>query len=177
VSGSVALAEQGTLTTMVGGPAAALEKVRPVLQAITARQIHLGPSGAGAAMKLAVNVMIAASNQAVAEALGLAAESGIAISDAYETPTSSAVSSPFLSYKRDAYLSDSAAPVSFTTGLMSKDLRLALDIADSAGLELPVTRAARRSLDEACTKGFGDADFSCVAGLLQAASPLTSGGA
>ena len=100
VSGSTVLAEQGTLTTMAGGPAQAFERVRPVLAALTARQLHLGPAGAGAAMKLAVNIMIAATNQAVAEALALAAGAGIAPASAYDTLAASAVASPFLGYKR-----------------------------------------------------------------------------
>jgi 3-hydroxyisobutyrate dehydrogenase/2-hydroxy-3-oxopropionate reductase len=167
VSGSTALAEQGTLTTMVGGPAAAFERVRPVLAALTARQLHLGPSGAGAAMKLAVNIMIAATNQAVAEALALASQAGISADSAYDTLTASAVASPFLGYKREAYLTAGAAPVSFTTALMAKDLELALGIATGAGLPLPVTTAARRFLDQACAEGFADADFACVAALVR----------
>jgi 3-hydroxyisobutyrate dehydrogenase-like beta-hydroxyacid dehydrogenase len=94
VSGSTVLAEQGTLTAMAGGPAGAFERVRPVLAAFTARQLHLGPAGAGAAMKLAVNIMIAATNQAVAEALALAAGAGISPASAYDTLTVSAVASP-----------------------------------------------------------------------------------
>jgi 3-hydroxyisobutyrate dehydrogenase/2-hydroxy-3-oxopropionate reductase len=167
VSGSTALAEQGTLTTMVGGPAAAFERVRPVLAALTARQLHLGPSGAGAAMKLAVNIMIAATNQAVAEALALAGQAGISPDSAYDTLTASAVASPFLGYKREAYLSAGGAPVSFTTALMAKDLELALGIATGAGMPLPVTTAARRFLDQACAEGFADADFACVAALVR----------
>ena len=167
VSGSTALAEQGTLTTIVGGPAAAFERVRPVLAALTARQLHLGPSGAGAAMKLAVNIMIAATNQAVAEALALAGQAGISADSAYDTLTASAVASPFLGYKREAYLAAGGAPVSFTTALMAKDLELALGIATGAGLPLPVTAAARRFLDQACADGFADADFACVAALVR----------
>ena len=167
VSGSTALAEQGALTTMVGGPAAAFERVRPVLAALTARQLHLGPSGAGAAMKLAVNIMIAATNQAVAEALALAGQAGISPDSAYDVLTASAVASPFLGYKREAYLAAGGAPVSFTTALMAKDLELALGIASGAGLPLPVTTAARRFLDQACAEGFADADFACVAALMR----------
>jgi 3-hydroxyisobutyrate dehydrogenase-like beta-hydroxyacid dehydrogenase len=167
VSGSTALAEQGTLTTMVGGPVAAFERVRPVLAALTARQLHLGPSGAGAGMKLAVNIMIAATNQAVAEALALAGEAGISPDNAYDTLTASAVASPFLGYKREAYLAAGGSPVSFTTALMAKDLELALGIATGAGLPLPVTTAARRFLDQACAEGFADADFACVASLVR----------
>ena len=166
VSGSTALAAQGTLITMVGGPADALDQVRPVLAALTARQVHIGPSGAGAAMKLAVNIMIAATNQAVAEALALAADAGITPASAYDTLAASAVSSPFLGYKRDAYLGGDA-PVAFTTALMAKDLELALSLAGHAGLALPVAAAARRSLADACAAGHADADFSCVARLIR----------
>jgi 3-hydroxyisobutyrate dehydrogenase len=169
VSGSTALAEQGTLTTMVGGPAAAFERVRPVLAALTTRQLHLGPAGAGAGMKLAVNIMIAATNQAVAEALALAASAGIAPASAYDTLAASAVSSPFLGYKRDAYLAENDAPVAFTAALMAKDLELALDLAAAAGLPLPAATAARRALADACAAGYADADFSCVARLLRPA--------
>ena len=167
VSGSVALAEQGKLTAMAGGDPAALAKALPVLRAVTAKQLHLGPPGAGAAMKLAVNIMIAATNQAVAEALALAAAAGIDPRDAYEALTESAVSSPFLRYKRDAYLAADDAPVSFTTALMTKDLRLALDIAAAEALPLTLTSTAKESLDQACAAGFGDADFACVARLIR----------
>src|SRR5205814_128906 len=95
VSGSVALAEQGALTTMVGGSPGAFDRVRPVLAALSRTQLYLGPTGAGAAMKLAVNIVIAATNQSIAEALTLAEASGIDRTAAYETLACSAVSSPF----------------------------------------------------------------------------------
>ena len=168
VSGSVALAEQGTLTTMVGGDTSAFDRVRPVLARLTKAQLYLGSQGAGAAMKLAVNILIAATNQAVAEALALAGRSGIDPATAYDTLTSSAVSSPFLGYKRQAFLDPGAAPVSFTAALMSKDLALALSVAD--GTPLPVTAAAKQFLDASCAAGLADADFACVAQVLRAAA-------
>lgn len=170
VSGSVALAEQGTLTTLVGGEAAVLATALPALQACTAKQLHLGPQGAGAAMKLAVNIMIGCVNQAVAEGLALTAQAGIDPRDAYAAFLASAVSSPFLRYKRDAYLSPGNEPVSFTTALMAKDLQLALDIAEVAGLPLTLTATAKALLDRASAAGFGDADFACVARLLRPGS-------
>ncbi len=172
VSGSVVLAEQGKLTTLVGGEPAALARALPVLETVTAKQLHLGPSGAGAAMKLAINIMIATVNQAVAEGLALAAEAAIDPRDAYEAFLVSAVSSPLLRYKRDAYLSPGDQPVSFTTALMAKDLRLALDIADEAELPLTLTATAKESLDRACAAGFSDADFACIARLLRRGRPL-----
>jgi 3-hydroxyisobutyrate dehydrogenase-like beta-hydroxyacid dehydrogenase len=171
VSGSVALAEQGTLTALVGGEPTVLARALPVLQAITGKQIHLGRQGAGAAMKLAVNIMIAAVNQAVAEGLALTTAADIDPRDAYGAFLVSAVSSPFLRYKRDAYLSPGDEAVSFTTALMAKDLQLALDIAEAAGLPLTLTAAAKQSLDRACAAGYGDADFACLARLLRPGGP------
>jgi 3-hydroxyisobutyrate dehydrogenase len=170
VSGSVALAERGTLTTMMGGEPTVLARALPVLQAITGKQIHLGPQGAGAAMKLAVNIMIATVNQAVAEGLALTAEAGIDPRDAYGAYLVSAVSSPFLRYKRDAYLSPGDEAVSFTSALMAKDLQLALDMAEAAELPLTLTATAKETLDRACAAGFGEADFACLARLLRPGS-------
>lgn len=165
VSGSVSLAEQGTLTIMAGGPRGAFERAQPVLAELSKVQLHLGPSGAGAAMKLAVNIVIAATNQAVAEALTLAGASGIEPVAAYDTLTASAVSSPFLSYKRESYLQPGSTAVSFTTALMRKDLELALAVA--ADTRLPVTSAAQEFLGLACAAGLSDADFTSVAEVLR----------
>jgi 3-hydroxyisobutyrate dehydrogenase-like beta-hydroxyacid dehydrogenase len=126
VSGSVTSAESGALLTMVGGTAEQFARVQPVLAAMTARQIHLGPAGSGAAMKIALNMMIAATNQAVAETLLLAEHLGIDRESAHQVLLSSAVSSAFVSYKRDAFLSPAASAVAFTIDLMRKDLALAL---------------------------------------------------
>lgn len=168
VSGSVALAEQGALTTMVGGPRDAFEHVQPVLAVLSKTQVHLGPAGAGAVMKLAVNIVIAATNQSVAEALTLAEVSGIDRAAAYDTLAASAVSSPFIGYKRQAYLGPDDGFVAFTAALMSKDLELALGVAGD--LRLPVTAAAKEYLDAACAAGMSDADFACVARALRQAA-------
>jgi 3-hydroxyisobutyrate dehydrogenase-like beta-hydroxyacid dehydrogenase len=171
VSGSVTLAEQGKLTTLVGGEPAVLARALPVLQAVTGKQLYLGPQGAGATMKLAVNIMIGCVNQAVAEGLALTAYTGIDPRDAYEAFLVSAVSSPLLRYKRAAHLSPGDEPVSFTTSLMAKDLQLALDIAEEAKLRLTLTATAKESLDRACAAGYSDADFACIARLLRPCHP------
>ena len=116
-------------------------------------------------MKVAVNIIIAATNQSVAEALALAEESGIDRARAYETLTASAVASPFISYKREAFLHPGEGPVSFTTALMKKDLELAMEVA--GGLTLPVTAAARDFLGAACAAGLADADFASVVQVLR----------
>lgn len=167
VSGSVSSAEQAALVTMVGGEQEAFDRARAVLAAMTKRQIHLGPSGAGAAMKLAVNTMIAVTNESIAEALVLAERSGIERAAAYDVLASGAVASPFVLYKRNAFLDPDSEPVAFTTTLMRKDLRLALEVAGDLGVRLAAVEAADEILERACAAGFGDADFSRVADVIR----------
>src|SRR4051812_27194310 len=162
VSGSVASAEAGTLTVIAGGPRDAFERARPVFGAFSKRQLWLGPSGAGAAMKLALNGMIAVSAQMIAEALVVAERSGIAREDAYDAIAASAVGSPFVAYKRDAFLEDDAAPA-FSLELMRKDLALVLE----QGLPVELFTAADRAMGRAQRLLGGDADIAAVAAALR----------
>jgi 3-hydroxyisobutyrate dehydrogenase-like beta-hydroxyacid dehydrogenase len=162
VSGSVPSAESRALLTMVGGTEQQFARVRPVLARMTAQQMHLGPTGTGAAMKIALNMMIAATSQAVAETLLLAQHLGIERASAYQVLESSAVSSPFVSYKRDAFLSPAAAAVAFTVDLMRKDLALALSLARGHGLQLPGAEAAELTLEAASGQGLGPRDMASV---------------
>ncbi len=144
VSGSVAVAEAAGLVAMVGGPEAALERARPVLEAMTKAHFHLGGAGAGAAMKLAVNVMIASATVAISEALVLAEAAGIDREDAYEVIAAGALASPFVDYKKAAFLDPDGTPAAFALDLMRKDLKLALEQGDAAGLPLLGAAAAPR---------------------------------
>lgn len=100
VSGSTATAEAGQLTVIAGGDHTAFERARPVLAGLSAQQLWLGHSGAGAAMKLALNGMIAASAQMIAEALTVAERSGIDPARAYDAIAASAIRSPITSATR-----------------------------------------------------------------------------
>jgi 3-hydroxyisobutyrate dehydrogenase-like beta-hydroxyacid dehydrogenase len=162
VGGSVRQAEQGALTAMVGGEAAALERAKPVLAAMTKSHVHLGPSGAGAAMKLANNAIVAITHEAIAEALVFAEHQGIARESAYEVLANAAVASPLLLYKRAAFLDPANEPVMFTIALMRKDVDLALELAREQDVALPATSAAREVLDAACVAGLADGDVARV---------------
>jgi len=169
VSGSVAFAETAQLTTIVGGGRAAFERARPVLQAMTKAQLYLGPSGAGAAMKLALNSAVALSNEAIAEALALAESAGIPRADAYDVLRTSVVGSPFVEYKRAAFVAPGDTPVAFTTAQMRKDLTLALEFAEERGARMPATGTVAEVLDLANRSGLGDADLARVADVLRSA--------
>lgn len=168
VSGSVAAAESATLTTIVGGDHACFERVRPVLAAMTSAQLWLGPSGAGAAMKLALNGMIAATTQMLSEALVLAERSGVERERAYEAIAASAVASRFVGYKRAAFLTPDDEPVAFTLELMQKDVELVLAHARACRVPVPAVAAADQMLTVARTVEGDDADLARVAGAIRA---------
>ena len=166
VSGSVTVAEAGQLFSMVGGEREAYDLATPVLDAMTKGHTLLGPSGSGAAMKVAVNTMIAVTNESIAETLALAEGFGIERERAYDVLASGALASPFVLYKRGAFLDLEAEPVAFTTALMRKDLALAQELAARLGLRIPSTEAAGGVLDDAIGNGLADADIAAVIDLL-----------
>jgi 3-hydroxyisobutyrate dehydrogenase/2-hydroxy-3-oxopropionate reductase len=163
VSGSVALAESGTLTLMVGGEADDLERARPVLEAYGATIFHIGPLGSGAAMKLAVNTVIFGLNEALAEGLVLAERAGIPREKAYDVLAASAIGAPFVGYKRAAFLDPDGTPVAFAADLAAKDLRLIAELADVVDLPLPQTTTNLAVIDAVIAAGDGGRDFSTVA--------------
>jgi 3-hydroxyisobutyrate dehydrogenase-like beta-hydroxyacid dehydrogenase len=167
VSGSVSVVEQGALTVMAGGDAAALDRVRPVLDVLAAHVVPLGPVGTGAAMKLAVNSLLMGLNQALAEALVLAERAGVPRESAYEVFASGAAAAPFVRYKKEAYLHPDRIPVAFTLELVAKDLDLALALAERVGAPVRQASANRQLVGEAVKKGFGERDLSALAEFLR----------
>jgi 3-hydroxyisobutyrate dehydrogenase/2-hydroxy-3-oxopropionate reductase len=168
VSGSTQLAEAGTLTLMVGGEAADLERARPALEAVSKTIFHTGPLGTGAAMKLAVNTVIFGLNGALAEGLVLAETAGIDRALAYDVIAAGAAGAPYVGYKRAAFLDPDATPVAFSLDLTDKDLGLITDYAAALGVELPQTAVNRALVREASAGGRGSRDFSTVAAELRA---------
>jgi len=170
VSGSVALAESGQLTIMAGGAAEAVERARPVFGILARRVFHVGPLGSGAAMKLAVNAVIFALNNAVSEGLVLAERAGIDRALAYDVLAESAAGAPFVAYKRQSFLDPDGSPVGFSLDLAIKDLRLIAELARS--LDVPTRQAVTNlELIEAAASSVGDeADFSAVAAYLRRAA-------
>jgi 3-hydroxyisobutyrate dehydrogenase len=167
VSGSVTLAERGTLTLMVGGTDADLADARPALEAIGSTIFHLGPLGTGAAMKLAVNTVIFGLNEALAEALVLAEAAGIDRAAAYDVLAASAVGAPYVGYKRAAFLEPDTTPVAFALDLAAKDLRLIDGLAAEVGVALPQAQTNLDVIEAASTAGRGGRDFSAVADHLR----------
>lgn len=167
VSGSVALAEGGRLTLMVGGDAADVERARRVLDALAGTVFHLGPLGSGAAMKLAVNTAIFGLNEALAEALVLAEGAGIGRELAYDVLTASAAGAPFVGYKRAAFLAPDTTPAAFALDLAAKDLRLIASMARAVGADLPQAALNLAVIEAASVDVGGERDFSAIADHLR----------
>jgi 3-hydroxyisobutyrate dehydrogenase/2-hydroxy-3-oxopropionate reductase len=167
VSGSVPVVERGELTFMVGGDRDGLRKAAPVLDVLSARVFHLGGLGTGATMKLAVNAVVHALNQAISEALVLAEKAGVDRTAAYEVFAASAIAAPFVHYKRDAYLRPDETPVAFMLDLVAKDLALITDLAEEVDARMDQLRTNRAVVDEAVARGDGQRDLSAIAEMLR----------
>ena len=166
VSGSVATAEAASLLVMAGGSTGAVERVRPVLDAI-GTVLHVGPSGSGATMKLVVNTVVYGLNQSVSEALVLAERAGLDRRLTYEVFAGSAIAAPFVHYRRDAFERPGEVPVAFRLELASRDLDLILGLARKVGADLRQAEVNLAVLNEAAAAGHRDEDVSAVAGYLR----------
>lgn len=168
VSGSVSTVEAGGLTVLAGGDAADLEAARPVLAHLAATIVHIGPSGAGATVKLAVNGIVHALNQALAEALVVAEAAGVPRETAYDVFAASVAGGPFVRYKRDAFVNPAETAPAFTLDLVGKDLDLLLALARRVGVPTPQASANRAAVDAAVAAGLGPRDMAAIAEHLRA---------
>jgi 3-hydroxyisobutyrate dehydrogenase len=167
VSGSVAAAESRTLLIMAAGDERPLTSAMPVLRAIADRVIEVGGPGSGAAMKLAVNAVLFAINQALAESLVLAERAGVERSVAYEVFASSAAAAPVVHYRRAVFEHPETAPVTFPIDLAIKDLALATALGSEVDAPLPQTETNLAAMRAASAAGFGAADMGAIAVYLR----------
>lgn len=167
VSGSVSTVEEGGLTIMAGGDPRMIETVEPVLSSMSRRIIHVGPRGAGAAIKLAVNGLVHGLNVALSEALVLAEKAGVDRETAYEVFVSGAGGAPFVQYKRAAYEHPDEAAVAFSLNLVAKDLELITGLGERVGAPMDQAGAGLTIVRRAIEHGFGDRDLSAIAVFLR----------
>jgi len=167
VSGSIDAAQDARLMIMVGAEEAMIEPIRPVLAALSREIICLGSIGAGATMKLAVNMLIHGLNQTLAESLTLAEAAGISPADAYRAIEGSAAAAPMVQYRKPQYLDEPANPVSFALSLARKDVALAMDLAAELDVPMPQAQLTLELLRTAEAAGFGERDMASVINYLR----------
>lgn len=142
VSGGPAGAASGRLSFMIGGAPEAVSAARPQLEALGAAIGHVGPSGAGNVVKLVNNMLVACHMLTTAEGLRLAEAAGVPAADALAVINAATGRSALSEVHFPTWVlpgTDSG----FSAGLMRKDLRLALEMAEGAGAALPVAELAR----------------------------------
>ena len=161
VTGSKPQAASGELIFLVGGPAEALEKVRPTLAAMSRKIVHMGPNGSGALMKLINNFLAAVQTASLGEAIALIERSGMNRSTALDILYNGAPGSPLLKIVGNRMTSRDYS-VNFFLHLMKKDLTYAAAEAGEHGLQLKTAAAAISLFEEAQKRGWGEKDFSSV---------------
>ena len=154
-------AKKGELVFMVGGDAATLTEVEPVLRVLGKKWFHLGPNGAGQTIKLAMNLILALQVDALAEALALVTAAGLQGEKLVEVMQSSMARSGVLDIKSQNLLKGDYTP-SFPLRLMHKDMRLALELAQQTHVELPATAAAFKTYSTVKEAAKEDLDYSAV---------------
>jgi 3-hydroxyisobutyrate dehydrogenase-like beta-hydroxyacid dehydrogenase len=165
VSGSIATLEQGQLSIMVGGDAAALSRVRSYLLAIGPTITHVGPVGLAVTMKIATNLGLAVQMLAFSEAVLLAEKSGISRPRAVEALLKSVIASPMIKY-RGPFVLGMPAEAWFNVPMIQKDLELALQLGRETGVPLPATALTQSMLTSARALGLADYDFAVVFDVL-----------
>lgn len=165
VLGSRSAAEKAQLVLLVGGPAAAREKVRPALRAVSARIIDVDDAVQASLLKLCVNAVGGAMVAGFGEALALGSSGGLPISKLVEVIQASPFHSPLFLVKGELVEKGDYAP-RFSIALAEKDQRLAQEAASDQGAKVPINEAVRRLLAEAAESGRGGQDVAAVADLL-----------
>lgn len=162
VSGGSEGAENGTLAVMVGGEAAVLERVQPVLKHLAKTVTYVGPSGSGQLVKAINQVIIAGTYAAVAEgvALGLAADLDM---DAVIAAVSGGAAGSWVLENRSGNMVRGEYPLGFRTRLHRKDLGIALAAARELGVPLPVAAFVEQLETGLVGRGYGDEDVSNIA--------------
>src|SRR6266566_1142885 len=161
-TGSKIAAEKGELVYYVGGTDAALRDARPVLEASGKQIIKIGEIGQATAVKIATNMVTAASVQAAAEALALVRALGLPFDRFVEAMQGNASHSTTLAMKVPKMIEHNFGP-HFSVKHMLKDMEIANQLGLSHHLDLGVTAAARDKLLEQMQWGHGDDDYSAVA--------------
>jgi 3-hydroxyisobutyrate dehydrogenase len=171
VSGGSEGAKKGTLSIFVGGDAADLERAWPVLESLGTTITHVGPIGAGQAVKAVNQVILAGTYLGVAEGVVLALKSGLDVEQVVAALSGGAAQSWVLA-NRSGRMLENDYPLGFKVALHRKDLGIALSMARELGASLPVSALCEALEAGLIGQGHADDDMSAVARSIRALSGL-----
>ncbi|WP_373476331.1 3-hydroxyisobutyrate dehydrogenase [Sphingorhabdus sp.] len=168
VSGGIAAANGGTLTFMVGGTDDAFARAEPILAAMGKAVIHAGTSGAGQAAKICNNMLLGASMIATCETFKLAEKLGLDLQTFYDISSKASGQN----WSMTSYCpvpgvgpqspADNDYQGGFATALMLKDLKLAMEAAQSVDADVPMGQKAAALYEAYANSGAGGMDFSAI---------------
>ena len=162
VGGSVGPALEGKLLGFVGGASADLERARPVLEQLCRRVEHVGPLGAGATMKLAINLPLMVYWQTLGEALSLIQPLGLDPKRVIEIFSETSGGPNMLKVRggmiAQALSGTGTGQVTVDVATMRKDVRSMLDQAAAQHVTLPLTAQTLKSFDQAAEQGLDGSD-------------------
>jgi 3-hydroxyisobutyrate dehydrogenase-like beta-hydroxyacid dehydrogenase len=161
ITGGQQGAEEGTLSIMVGGDTAALEAVRPVIEAFSGKVTYAGASGNGQMMKLANQILCGVNLLAVAEALSFAQENGLDLDKSLEALSGGAGDSWALRNLGPKMIAGDFQP-GFTVGLQLKDLTYAIEAAQAGGSTLLAAAVSHQLCSALAAQGRGQEGVAAV---------------
>jgi 2-hydroxy-3-oxopropionate reductase len=166
VSGGVVGAIDGTLSIMVGGKAAAFEKMKPIFELMGKNIVHVGDSGAGQVAKACNQTVVAMTMLAVAEALTFAKKSGVDGAKVREALLGGFAYSKILDHHGKKMLERNWEP-GFKAWMQQKDLRIVLQSAHDLGLAMPGAAVASQFFNAMVGCGMGEEDNMAVIKLIE----------
>lgn len=161
VSGGVPGAEAGSLTVMTGGDESVYDTVLPILEVIGGNIHHLGPVGAGTAMKLVNQLLVGVNMAAVAEALVFGASAGASPDKILEVISTSFGGSRMLDRGVPLIQARNFAPAT-PVDLIRKDLGIVIESADADNLPLNISKESLALFNRAHDEGFGENDMTAI---------------
>lgn len=162
VSGGPKAAHAGSMTMLLGGETADIHALQPVLDALTAKCVHVGPVGAGHSAKLFNNLLCGINLLAVGEAIRVARAAGLDIEKILQGVNAGSGRSGVTEVNCPTWILNGAFDSGFTMKLMRKDLGLAAEMIENSGAHAPLSQEALR-LWKASAGQLGDAeDFNRI---------------
>ena len=162
VLGSIPEAKTGTLIIMAGGSKNAFEAVLPVLQVLGAAPRYIGETGSAAALKLAMNQLIASLTAGFSLSLGYAIKNGVDTDLFMDTVRESALYAKTYDKKLPKYLQRDFGTANFSTLHLLKDIRLFIDDAKAAGLNTDALEGIERITNKTVENGMDNMDYSSI---------------
>jgi 3-hydroxyisobutyrate dehydrogenase len=164
MASSITQAREGSLYLMLGGKAPVFESVRPILEKLSTNMRYVGAAGEAAKVKALVNMVMNSNTAALAEGLGLASALGLELDMIREIfSQTGAASRVLVTDGEDMQNRDHSCY--FSAAHAAKDSGIALELAQAAGLHLPVAEAAKEQYDRMVAMGLGELDKSGIAEL------------